>query len=133
MNREAKGQGSIMQQGLNSAGQFGSNRATLGANDIDLSRLNQIGTFKQGEYNTALNNALTTLPQSRLSDANSQLSAGSFQRSLDSQTKQAPITALSSIAQILGILPTSGGQSTSNGSSSSNGWNFGLLNFGGGK
>ncbi len=125
INRQAAGQGSVLNQQTNAAGQFGSNRAMLGANDIDLSRLEQIGQFKQGEYNTALNNALTTLPQQRLSDANAQLSAGGFQRSLNSQTQQAPITALQSIAQILGTLPTNSGQSA--GSQQSSGFNFGLF------
>ncbi len=62
INRQAGGDYSVLKQALNEAGQFGSNRQNLGANDIDLSRLNQIGTFKQNNYNTALNNALTTLP-----------------------------------------------------------------------
>lgn len=127
INQQAKGQGSVLNQQLSQAGQFGSNRAMLGANDIDLSRLNQIGTFKQGEYNTALNNALTTIPQSQLSDANAQLSAGGFQRNLAGQSAQAPISSLSSIAQILGILPTNSGQSAGTSNGSSNGFNFGLF------
>lgn len=126
INRQAQGAGSQLNRTLGASGQFGSNRMALGANDIDLSRLNQIGTFKQGQYNTALNNALTTIPQQRLADANAQLSAGGFQRSLASQTAQAPVNALSAISQILGVLPTNSGQSSGSGSNKSSSWNFGL-------
>jgi hypothetical protein len=127
INRQATGQNSALNRTMANAGQFGSNRMALGANDIDLSRLNQIGTFKQGQYNTAMNNALTVLPQNRLSDANAQLSAGGFQRTLNNQTKQAPVNALASISQILGVLPTNSGQSSGSGGSSSSGYNFGLF------
>lgn len=117
INRQGQGANSVLQQNLNAAGQFGSNRSALGANDIDLSRLQQIGQFEQGQYNTNLNNALTTLPTSRASDAATQLAAGGAQRQLNQQTQQAPITALQSIAQILGILPTNSGTSSGSGSS----------------
>jgi hypothetical protein len=123
INQQANGQQSNLNQQLSAAGQFGSNRAALGANDIDQTRLNTIGTFQQGNYNTALQNSLTTIPQQQLADANAQLSAGGFQRTLAGQTAQAPITGLQSIAQLLGILPTNSGQSTA--SSSSNAWGEG--------
>lgn len=125
-NQQANGQQSNLNQQLSAAGQFGSNRAALGANDIDMSRLNNIGAFQQGEFNTQMNNALTTIPQSQLQQANAALSAGGFQRSLAGQTAQAPITGLQSIAQILGILPTNSGQSTGSSSSGSGGFNFGI-------
>jgi len=125
-NQQANGQQSNLNQQLSAAGQFGSNRAALGANDIDMTRLNNIGAFQQGEFNTQMNNALTTIPQAALTQANAALSAGGFQRSLNSQTQQAPITGLQSIAQILGILPTNSGQSTGSSSSNNNSWNFGL-------
>lgn len=128
INRQAQGQNSVLQQNLNSAGQFGSNRGMLGANDIDLSRLQQIGTFKQQGFNNALQNSLTTIPQSQLQDANAQLSAGGFQRQLGMQQQQAPTNALMSIAQILGVLPTNSGQSNSS-SSQGGGFNFGLNPF----
>lgn len=124
INRQSKGENSALQSAMNTAGQFGSNRAMLGANDIDLSRLNQIGTFKQNQFNTALNNALTTLPSSRATDASAQLQTGDWQRNLATQTQQAPINALASISSILGVLPTNSGQSS--GSSSSGQWNFGF-------
>lgn len=90
--------------------------------------MNKIGQFKQSQYNTSLNNALTTLPQSRASDAAAQMGIGSFQRQLAGQTKQAPVNAMSAISQILGVLPTNSG--TSSGSSDSSGWNFGFGGFG---
>lgn len=121
INRQAGGDYSILKQSLNEAGQFGSNRQNLGANDIDLSRLNQIGTFKQNEFNTQLQNALTTLPQLRQQDAAAQLGAGANQRQLALQQSSAPISGLQEIAKALGILPTSGGsQSTGDSQSSSN-------------
>lgn len=126
INREAGGQNSILKQNLQGSGQSGSNRQMLGANDIDLSRLQQIGGFKQGQYNTALNNALTVLPSSRQNDADGALSAGNFVRGIDAQTNQAPVTALHQIGTALGILPTSGGsQSSSNSKSSSSKGLFG--------
>lgn len=124
INRQSQGANSILQQNLNSAGQFGSNRQMLGANDIDLSRMNNIGAFKQQGFNTAMNNALTVLPQARANDAQAQLGAGGFQRSLQAQTQQAPVTSLKDISAILGVLPTNSGQSS--GSSSQSGWNFGF-------
>ncbi len=121
INRQAGGDYSILKQSLNQAGQFGSNRQNLGANDIDLSRLNQIGSFKQNEFNTQLQNALTTLPQLRQQDAAAQLGAGSNQRQLALQQSSAPISGLQEIAKALGILPTSGGsQSTGDSQSSAN-------------
>lgn len=125
INRQANGQQSVLNQTLSNAGQFGSNRMALGANDIDLSRLNQIGAFKQSNFNSAMNNALTTIPQAELTDANAQLSAGGFQRSLGTQQAQAPINALASIAQILGVLPTNSGQSSGSSTGPSS-FNFGL-------
>lgn len=122
INRQGQGQYSVLNQALSSAGQLGSNRGLLGANDIDLSRLQQIGTFKQGEYNTALQNALTTLPQLRAQDAGLQLGAGANQRALALQQSSAPITGLQQIGGALGALPNSGGSTSSqSGSSSTNG------------
>ena len=126
INREAQGAGSQLNRATSQAGQFGSNRFQLGANDIDLSRLQQIGAFKQGQYNTAANNALTVLPGQRMADASAQLATGGFQRQLAGQTKQAPISALQSVAQILGILPTNSGQSSGQSNSDSFGFKFGI-------
>lgn len=94
INREATGRNSILGQNLTRAGQFGSNRGMLGANDIDLSRLQQIGQFKQGQFNTALNNAINVLPGQRQQDAQNLLGIGNFQRTLQGQTNLAPVSAL---------------------------------------
>ena len=119
INRQSGGDYSILKQSLNEAGQMGSNRQNLGANDIDLSRLNQIGTFKQQGYNTALQNALTTLPGARQQDAQGQLGAAANQRALAGEESQAPLVALQQVAAALGILPTAEGSSTSSGKQSS--------------
>lgn len=104
INRQSGGDYSLLKQSLNEAGQMGSNRQNLGANDIDLSRLNQIGGFKRDAYQTALQNALTTLPGLRTKDAANQLSAGEFLRGLDLQTKQAPVAAAGAQGDLLSAL-----------------------------
>lgn len=119
INRQAGGDYSILKQALTEAGQMGSNRQMLGANDIDLSRLNQIGGFKRDAYNTALQNALNTLPQLRQQDAQAQLGAGANQRQLAMQQSTAPLVALQQFATALGILPTAEGSSTSSSKQSS--------------
>lgn len=101
INRQANGQNSILKQTLDQSGQFGSNRSILGANDVDLSRTNQIGGFLQSQFNQSLQNALTTLPGARAQDAAGLLGIGEFQRGLDMNTKQAPITALQTIANLI--------------------------------
>lgn len=118
INQQANGQQSNLNQQLSAAGQFGSNRATLGANDIDMSRLNNIGAFKQGQFNTQLNNAFTTIPQAQTASAQNAVSAGTTQQNQQYQDQQAPYTAMQSYAQNLGVLPTNGG-STSTASNSS--------------
>lgn len=109
INREAAGDYSILKGALNEAGQFGSNRQILGANDIENTRLNMIGRFKQDQYNQALNNSLTTLADSRARDVGLNFGAGEFLRNLDLQTKQAPINALSTFGNLITSLPQSGG------------------------
>lgn len=121
INRQADGSSSVLQSALDKAGQFGSNRAVLGANDIDQARLQQIGNFEQGEYNNALNNALTVLPKDRQQDAMDQLQAGSFQRGLYDQTQQAPVSALDAYAALIKALPQTGGSVSSSSSDSSKG------------
>ena len=127
INQQAYGANSALQSGLAGAGQFGSNRATLGANNIANQQAQTIGSVLQPQYQNALTNSLTTIPQLQAQSAAGQLQGGQFQRQLGLQTAQAPITALQSIAQILGILPTQSGQQTSQGSGSSSSVNFGLF------
>jgi hypothetical protein len=122
INRQADGQYSILKQAQNAAGQLGSNRDLLGANDIEQTRLNTIGKFRQDQYNTALDNSLNELSGLRQQDIGNNFLAGDFLRGLDTQTKQAPITGLQTFGQLLGALPQSGG-STSQGSSESSSQN----------
>lgn len=112
INREATGKNSILNQNLSRAGQFGSNRSMLGANDIDLSRLQQIGNFQQGQFNNALSNAMNLLPQQRAQDAQALMGIGNFQRGLDFQTKQAPISALQAGTGMMGPFVAGGTQSS---------------------
>ena len=121
INREAQGDYSILKQGLNEAGQFGSNRQLLGANDIENTRLDMIGRFKQGQFDKAVDNSLNTLANSRGRDIGLQFGAGDFLRGLDTQTRQAPIDAMRSFGQLLGVLPTSGGSEGTSSSDSQSG------------
>ena len=109
INREAEGENSILQSALDKAGQFASNREILGANDIDQKRLQQIGVFKQGQYDKAIDNVLNNLSGLRQQDIANSLGIGEFLRSLDLETKQAPLNALDYAAKYLGVLPESGG------------------------
>lgn len=127
INKQAYGQNSVLQGQLASQGQFGSNRAALGANDIAGTQASEIGSLLNPEYNTAVNNALTTIPGLNEASSAAQLQGGQFQRNLGLQTSQAPVTALQSIAQILGILPTNSGQSTSSGSGNTTSGQFNLF------
>lgn len=120
VNREAGGNYSILKQALNEAGQFGSNRQALGANDIEQTRLNTIGNLQAQNYDQAINKVFSNLIPLRQQDTQNLFDIGSFQRSLAQATNAAPITGLQEIAKALGILPTSGG-STSTGTSTSSG------------
>lgn len=136
INRQAQAGMSGLNSVITGAGQTNSNRQFLGANDVDMARLNQIGKFKQEQYNTALQNALTTLPQARGQDALGALAGGTYARNIDTATNIAPIAALQELAKALGVLPTSEGTSSS--TQSSTGASKGLLDFaaaifGGGK
>jgi hypothetical protein len=122
INREAVGDYSQVKQAMNNVGTLGSNRDILGANDVDLSRLQKIGQFNQSQYNTALNNALTVLPAARMQDAQNQLGVGQTLYDRATQLQQAPYAALAAAAQLMGVQPTKEGSSTSK----SSGANFAL-------
>jgi hypothetical protein len=115
------GQESQLSQYLTQAGQFGSNRGMLGASDISQQAANQIGSFLGGEYNTALQNALTTIPQNQAQSASGSVQAGQLQQQQGLQNQQAPVSALAALAQIFntGIPATSQGQGTSSSQQSS--------------
>lgn len=112
INRQGQGEYSVLKQAMDSAGQVGSNRTLLGANDIDLSRQNLIGGFLGNQYNTSLQNAMNVMPGARAADASAQLGVGDLIRQLTMQTKQAPITALQTGTNMISPF-TAGGTSTS--------------------
>lgn len=126
VNQNANAADSVFNQSLaNAGGGPDSNRSILGANDIQQTENNTIGTLLSNQWNTAMNNSLTTIPQAQAADAANQLSVGSGLQSLQNQTNMAPITAL--LTGISGISPfTAGGTSSGSNSSTSNQAMFGL-------
>jgi hypothetical protein len=117
INREAGGEYSILKQAMGEYGQMGSNREILGANDIDLTRTNQIGTFMSDQFNTNLSHILNEIPALRQNDATNRMGIGAFNRDIDWKTKQAPIESLRTLAQMVSAIPAN--SSTSSQSSSS--------------
>lgn len=109
VNRAASSDYSILKQDLNAAGQMGSNRQRLGANDIEQTRLSTIGNLNKQGYDSAVSNVLNSLIPQRQKDAAGLLGIGEFQRGLDTQTRTAGITGLQQLAAALGVLPESGG------------------------
>lgn len=110
INREANSANSILKQGVSGAGQMGSNRQLLGANDIEQTRLGTIGKFRQNQYNTSIDQILNKIIPQRQLDAAGLLGIGDFQRNLDSQQKTAPLQALSAQTGLLGSIPTQFGE-----------------------
>jgi hypothetical protein len=98
---------------LSNSGTFGSNRGMVGASDISNVAADQIGSFLNGQYNTSLNNALTTIPQNNAQSAAGSVQAGQTQQQQQMAAQQAPVTALGSLAQIMGVLPSNSNQSQS--------------------
>jgi len=109
INREATGQNSLVNQAATQAGQQGSNRSFLGTSDVEQNRLNNIGMFRQNQYQTAVNQSLGQLSQLRQQDINNQLGEGANQRALAYQTSTAPYTALQAAQGSLNAIPTSFG------------------------
>lgn len=109
INRQGSGDYSILKQALSEAGQMGSNRQILGANDIDLTRMDKIGSFLSDQFNTNLGYILNQIPELRMQDSANLLGIGGFQRELDLTQKQAPVSNLSAAASIMGALPQDGG------------------------
>lgn len=129
VNQQAYGADSALNSQLSAAGQYGSNRAVLGANNIANQQASTLGSILQPEYQTAMNNALTTIPGLNEQSAAAQLQGGQFQQQLGMQNAQAPVSALSAYGSLLGVLPQTGGstsQSTGS-SSSSQGSGFGMV------
>lgn len=131
INRQAQGDYSILKQNANAAGQLGSNRQMLGANDIEQTRLNNIGQFRQGQYNQALDQVFNSLIPSRQQDAQGMLGIGTFQRGLDEAQRMAPINALQAGTGMLGPF-VAGGTGTSTQTSGGGGFLSGLGQLAGG-
>lgn len=106
LNRQARGENSLVTQAATRAGQIGSNRSFLGTSDVEQNRLNNIGTFRQSNYNNALNAALTTLPALRQNDAANLMAIGDFQREQDMASKMAPFETLNTARSMLGYDPS---------------------------
>lgn len=124
INRQAEGENSLVKQAATQAGQQGSNRSFLGTSDVEQKRLDSIGQFRANQYNQSIDNIFKNLIPTRQSDAQNLLNIGSFERNLDTTTKQAPLTALQSAGGLLGTLPTQFGtsaQASNNTSGSSTG------------
>lgn len=125
IQQQAYGADSALNSELSAAGQNNtSNRATLGYNNIANQQAATLGSILQPQFQTAMNNALTTIPGLNQQSALAQLQGGQFQQGLNLQNLQAPVSALSAYGSLLGVLPQTGGstsQSTGSGSSSSTG------------
>jgi len=106
LNRQAQGQNSLVNQAGAQAGQMGSNRNFLQTSDVEQQRLNNIGGFRQSQYNTAINQALGPLAGLKQQDLSNAFLGGEFERGLDSATKQAPYAALSANQAALAGVPT---------------------------
>lgn len=119
VNKNANAADSVFNQSLANSGVGpASNRSILGANDIQQTENNTIGTLLSNQFNTAMQNSLTTIPQAQAQDAANQLQVGSSLQNLQNQTNMAPITAL--LTGISGISPfTAGGTSSGSGSNQS--------------
>lgn len=121
VNRAANSDYSVLKQDMNSAGQFGSNRQRLGANDIEQTRLGTIGKLRQGQYDSALQQVFNNLIPQRQADAAGKLGIGEFQRNLAGETAQAPYTGMLSLAQALSGLPKDTSQAQTSTSSTKSG------------
>jgi Chaperone of endosialidase len=130
INRQSQGDFSILKQAQSAAGQLGSNRGMLGANDIEQTRLGTIGKFRQGQYNSILDTIFNQLVPQRQQDTAGMLNIGGFQRGLDSAAKLAPVTALQAGTGMIG--PFTAGGTSNNVSSGGGGALSGLGNFAGG-
>lgn len=106
INREATGQNSLVNQFASRAGQQGSNRSFLGSSDVEQNRLNNIGNFKQSQYNNAINASLGALTNSRRADALGAYDAGNMERGIATQDQMAPLNAIMAQQNALSGVPT---------------------------
>jgi hypothetical protein len=106
---------------LSNSGAYGANRGALGANDIAMQQANQVGGFLNGEYNTALNNALTTIPQANTTAATGAVNSGLLTQQQQLQNQLAPASALQLLSSIIAPVPSNTSVSQQSSSSSSGG------------
>lgn len=118
LNRQSQGQNSLVNQNASMLGQQGSNRQFLGSSDVEQNRLNNIGMFRQSQYNNAVNQALGLLAGLRQQDIGNNMLEGQNQRDIAMQGQQAPLAALQAALAALGGLP---GIAKGNAASSSGG------------
>jgi len=116
INKEAQGQNSLLNQLATRAGQQGSSRVFAGTGDIEQNRLDSIGRFKQGQFNTAIGNILGGLSRLKQGDIGNLLAQGQLERGM-------PFSDLKQFGNLLGALPQSGG-STGNARKGGSGSNF---------
>jgi hypothetical protein len=121
IERAQNGKLSQLNSYLTSTGTYGSNRGELGANDISQSAADQVGSFLSNQFNTNLNNAISVIPTVNAQSAAGSVSAGQTQQQQTLQNQQAPISALQALAQIMGVLPQTGGSQQSGSGTSSKG------------
>lgn len=117
INKAATGDSSQLTSEMSKAGDFGGNRSMLGASDISNNAADLIGSFLTNEYNQNKSDALA-IPGYNMGVAGNAVNAGLTQQGQQMQNQQAPVSALSQLAALYGILPSTGG-STSQGTGSS--------------
>lgn len=128
INRNATGDYSILKKAISEAGQMGSNRQILGASEIEGQRLRQGGLLAQDQFNTNMGYIMNQLPALRVQDAEGRLGIDEYLRTLDWNTKQAPVNALltaTQLAQGSGLSGAQAGSGTS--ANSSTGKDDGLI------
>lgn len=106
INREATGQNSLVNQANMQAGQQGSNRSFLANSDVEQNRLNNIGVFRQNQYNNAINQVLSGLAPMRASDA---MNAYTTDLNFNTATQMAPYNAMLARWGLFNQVPTSFG------------------------
>lgn len=125
IDRDFEGQNSLL-KGLYSQtgsgpGASGSNRSILDTVNLEEARLNSKAAARKDMYDSALNTALGRYSDLKYQDIASLLGIGGFERSLDLETKQAPVSALKVMSQILNPLTSTQTSQSSSSSSDSDG------------
>lgn len=102
INRQSTGERGLLSQEATRAGQIGSSREFVGAEDIERRRLSDIGRLKQGQFNQAIQNVLGPLSGLKQQDIANLLTSGQLQRDI-------PFQDLERFGGLLSTLPQSGG------------------------